>query len=364
MKHINFSNLSWQFAQISEDCLPEIIQILASGNYVQGKFVERFEAEFSIFSESKYAIAVNSGTSAIHAALCALDIGIGDEVIVPSHTFIATATAVTMAGATPILVDVDKNGLIDEQSVLNSIGPQTKAVIPVHLYGSAVDERILDEFAKHLLVIEDSSQAHGARFESGKAVGSKSKINCYSLYPGKNLGAAGEAGICTTDEPALAERLKSFRNWGSKIKYYHEEYGVNYRMDEIQASVLYWKLLKLNQWTKQRIEIASQYRETLEDIDVNCVNSKVGYPVYHQFVINHYDRDMLQVYLKNNGVDTQIHYPVAIHQQLALKDKQKANFYLGNTELLVKNILSLPIYPGLTQEEVFKVTKLLRDYNA
>ena len=248
--------------------------------------------------------------------------------------------------------------------MLNSIGPNTKAVIPVHLYGSAVDEKILDEFAKHLVVIEDSSQAHGARFKSGKGVGSKSKINCYSLYPGKNLGAAGEAGICTTDEPALAERLKSFRNWGSKIKYYHQDFGVNYRMDEIQASVLYWKLLKLNQWTKQRRDIASQYREVLDDIEINCVNSEVGYPVYHQFVINHSDRDMLQVYLKNNGVDTQIHYPVAIHQQLALKNKYRVNHNLENTEMLVKNILSLPIYPGLTPEEISIITKLLREYNA
>ena len=135
-------------------------------------------------------------------------------------------------------------------------------------------------------------------------------------------------------------------------------------MDEIQASVLYWKLLKLNQWTKQRRDIASQYREVLDDIEINCVNSEVGYPVYHQFVINHSDRDMLQVYLKNNGVDTQIHYPVAIHQQLALKNKYRVNHNLENTEMLVKNILSLPIYPGLTPEEISIITKLLREYNA
>jgi dTDP-4-amino-4,6-dideoxygalactose transaminase len=363
MKQIKFSNIGWQFSQISDKCLPEVTEVLQSGNYVQGKYVERFESEFANFSESRNAVAVNSGTSAIHAALCALGIGPGDEVIVPSHTFIATATAVTMAGATPVMVDVDQNGLMNRESALNSIGPKTKAVIPVHLYGSAVEEELLEDLSKELIVIEDSSQAHGARFKSGKAVGSKSRINCYSLYPGKNLGAAGEAGICTTDDESLAEKLRSFRNWGSKVKYVHTDYGLNYRMDEIQAVVLFWKLLKLTEWTQIRVEIASEYKKFLSDSSIKWVNSEIGTPVYHQFVINCKNRDMMQNRLREKGIETQIHYPIAIHQQSALREKLILRSSLSNTELLVKNILSLPIYPGMDFEDVNFIGETMKKFH-
>lgn len=363
MKQIKFSNLGWQFSQIREECLPEIIEVLQSGNYVHGKYVERFESEFADFSESRNAVAVNSGTSAIHAALCVLGIGHGDEVIVPSHTFIATATAVAMAGATPVMVDVDQNGLMNGESVLASIGPKTKAVIPVHLYGSAVEEDLLEHLSKKLIVIEDSSQAHGAKFKSGKAVGSKSQINCYSLYPGKNLGAAGEAGICTTNDDLLAEKLRSFRNWGSKVKYVHTDYGLNYRMDEIQGVVLFWKLLKLAEWTQMRVQIANQYKKYLINSDMQWVNSDIGTPVYHQFVINNKNRDQLQNYLRENGIETQIHYPIAIHQQSALKEKFVSRTNLSNTEELVKNILSLPIYPGMDFEDLEFIGETLKNFH-
>jgi dTDP-4-amino-4,6-dideoxygalactose transaminase len=365
MKKIEFGNLGWQYAQIKDSVEDQISMILESGNYVSGLNVSKFESEFAKFTGSDFGICVNSGTSALHSALLATGVGVGDEVICPSHTFIATATAIVMAGATPVLVDVDQNGLMDHDSALNAVTRKTKAIIPVHLYGSLVDTAMIEDFKnKGMVVIEDASQAHGARYANGDHIGKYSDVATYSFYPGKNLGAAGEGGACTTSLAEVNKSLRLIRNWGSEVRYKHDVLGFNYRMDEIQSVILSAKLQHMSDWNETRRMIAARYILELKKLPITIVNNTDGNSVFHQFVIHVEKREELQEYLLANGVVTQIHYPVPIHQQKALKDFVRLSGKHLKTEELTKGILSLPIYPGLDAESVEYVIKKIIEFYA
>ena len=365
MSKVSFSDLNWQYQIIKKDFLTEIEILLESGQYTNGKYVKTLEENFSVYANQKYSVGVNSGTSALHAGLMAMGIGPGDEVIAPSHTFIASVNAIVLTGATPVLVDVDQHGLLDANATMHAITSKTKAVMPVHLYGSLVSEDILREVSnKNIKIIEDASQAHGAKFPSGLPVGAYGDVTAFSFYPGKNLGAAGEAGMLTTNNKDLAEKAKLFRNWGAPVRYQHDYFGLNYRMDEIQALILIRKLEHLNQWNELRVEIADYYKNEMDKLSIEVVNNHNGNPVYHQFVICIQERDELQNYLKAENVETLIHYPIAIHKQPALKDKVKIAGSLTNTQVLTSKILSLPIYPGLTLEETKLVVRKIADFYA
>lgn len=365
MSKVSFSNLNWQYQIIKKGLLAEIELLLESGQYTNGKYVKTLEDNFSIYANQKYSVGVNSGTSALHAGLMAMGIGPGDEVIAPSHTFIASVNAIVLTGATPVLVDVDQHGLLDGNATMRAITSKTKAVMPVHLYGSLVSEDILREVSnKNIKIIEDASQAHGAKFPSGLPVGTYGDVTAFSFYPGKNLGAAGEAGMLTTNNEELAEKAKLFRNWGAPVRYQHDYFGLNYRMDEIQALILIRKLAHLNQWDNLRVEIADYYKNEMEKLSIQVVNNHEGNAVYHQFVISIEERDELQDFLKSIGIETLIHYPIAIHKQLAISDKVRISGSLKNTEMLTPKILSLPIYPGLKIEEAQLVIRGIIDFYA
>ncbi len=362
---IEFGNLGWQYQQIRKSAESKILEVLESGNYVSGANVSKFEIEFAQYTNSQFSVCLNSGTSALHAALLGLGVGKGDEVICPSHTFIATATSIVMAGAIPVLVDVDENGLMDAVAATNAISSKTKAVIPVHLYGSLVDSSIIQNFkSKGISVIEDSSQAHGATYANGDAIGKYSDIATYSFYPGKNLGAAGEGGALTTSSEKIYEAVKLIRNWGSKVRYKHEVLGFNYRMDEIQSVILSEKLSHMDEWNTRRREIAKLYFSGLSKLPLRFVNNIENQDVFHQFVIHTSLRDQLQKFLFDNEVMTQMHYPIPIHRQEALKDYVRISGPLSNTENLTEGILSLPIYPGLTDENIEYVIAKITEFYA
>ncbi len=362
---VEFGNLGWQYKEIKDSAERRVVDVLESGNYVSGSNVSRFELEFARYVDTQFSVCLNSGTSALHAALLAIGVGKDDEVICPSHTFIATATSIVMAGAIPVLVDVDKNGLLDRASAIQAISSKTKAVIPVHLYGSLVDETIIQELQSHgVSVIEDSSQAHGAKYRNGDGIGKHSDIATFSFYPGINLGAAGEGGAATTSSEEINEALKLIRNWGSRVRYHHEELGFNYRMDEIQSVILSEKLVHMESWNARRREIAALYISGLMNLPLRVVNDTANQAVFHQFVVYSDRRDELQRFLLENGVMTQIHYPIPIHKQNALKNYTRISGSLDVTNHLTRGILSLPIYPGLTDEEIQYVIEKIEKFYA
>jgi dTDP-4-amino-4,6-dideoxygalactose transaminase len=360
---VKFSDLTWQYHEIKKNLLNEIELVLESGIYTNGTNVKLLEKSYAEYCNQKFAVGVNSGTSALHAGMAAMGIGPGDEVIVPSHTFIASVNAILLTGATPVLVDIGKNGLLDSVSTLRSINKHTKAVMPVHLYGSLVSENLLKEIcAMGVQVIEDASQAHGAKFPSGLSVGAYGKFTAFSFYPGKNLGAAGEAGIVTTDNEDLARKISNFRNWGAEIRYQHDSFGLNYRMDEIQAVIVKRKLDYLDHWNKLRNEIANFYTAEMDKLSIDVVNDQSESSVYHQYVISIADRNALQRYLQINGIETLIHYPIPVHKQSAVEGKFKSYGTLKNTEVLTERILSLPIYPGLELEKAKLVVDKISEF--
>lgn len=334
--------------------------------YIMGKHLFQFEKEYSAFNQTQYAIGISNGLDALYLSLKALEIGEGDEVIMPSNTFIATALAVSYTGAKSVFVEPDeKTYLINPDLIAQVITPRTKAIIPVHLYGQACEMdkilRIADLYG--LKVIEDNAQAHGAKFK-GKLTGSFGHINATSFYPGKNLGALGDAGACTTDDSSLAEKILMLRNYGSREKYKHEVIGHNMRLDELQAAFLSVKLRHLNQWTLRRQEIAAWYSEALVGIG-DLILPEVGpnaTHVYHLYVIRTNYRDKLQAFLTEKGIGTLIHYPIPPHLQKAYAqlDLKEGDFPIA--ENLAKTSLSLPIWPGLTKANVFLLAENLVEF--
>ncbi|HRJ73182.1 MAG TPA: DegT/DnrJ/EryC1/StrS family aminotransferase [Terrimicrobiaceae bacterium] len=330
-------------------------RVMDSGWVLLGKELEAFEAEFAAYSGTRHCIGVANGLDALHLLLRAMQIGPGDEVLVPSNTFIATWLAVSYAGATPIPVEPDQRTYnIDPGRLEAAITRRTKAIIPVHLYGQPADMDPINAItAKHgLKVIEDNAQAQGAKYK-GRPTGSLGDAAATSFYPGKNLGAFGDGGGVTTNDDDLADRVRTLRNYGSKVKYHYEYQGMNSRLDEIQAAFLRVKLSVLDAWNSRRKAIAATYLAGLggrrSDLVLPFVPEWAD-PVWHLFVIRHPQRDALQKHLASAGVGTQIHYPIPCHQTAAYRKEGQPSYSLPIAEELSGTVLSLPIGPHLSIE--------------
>lgn len=339
-------------------------RVMESGHYLLGKELEAFEAEFAAYCEAKHCIAVGNGLDALHLILRAYDVGEGDEVIVPSNTFIATWLAVSYAGATPVPVEPNPQTCnLAPERIEAALTSRTKAIMPVHLYGQPADmDPILAIARKHgLKVIEDNAQAQGARYK-GRCTGAIGDAAGNSFYPGKNLGAFSDAGAVTTNDDGLADRVRTLRNYGSKRKYFHDEKGFNSRVDEIQAAFLRVKLKKLNEWNGRRKKVASQYLTELRsarDVLLPYVPDWAD-PVWHLFVIRHPKRDALQQRLAEVGIGTLIHYPVAPHRSGAYANGKWPQGSLPAAEAMAGSVLSLPMGPHLTTEQSTAVIEQVR----
>jgi dTDP-4-amino-4,6-dideoxygalactose transaminase len=352
--------------QVKAEILSSFEQFFDNAWYVLGDFVKNFENEYAIFNSVNYCVGVSNGLDALHIALKTLGVGPGDEVIVPSNTYIATVLAVSYVGATPVFVEPDLITYnIDPAKIEDAITSKTRAIMPVHLYGQACEmEAIMAIAGKHdLFVVEDNAQAHGASY-NGKFTGSWGHVNGTSFYPGKNLGALGDAGAVTTDNPEWARQASIFRNYGSEKKYYNEVIGFNMRLDECQAAILSVKLKYLKEWTQQRQQIAGWYNEALKNVEeliLPNVAEKATH-AYHIYLVRTKHRDALQKYLADNSVDTMIHYPVPPHLQKAYAHMgfKKGDFPIA--EEIANTCLSLPMWPGLKKQEVTTISDLIKKF--
>ncbi|MCJ8280190.1 MAG: DegT/DnrJ/EryC1/StrS family aminotransferase [Rivularia sp. ALOHA_DT_140] len=363
---IPFVDLSLQHQLIQKDIRQAIEDVLERGDFILGKAVSDFEADFAASSGAKYGIGVASGTDAIALGLQACNIGAGDEVLLPANTFVATLNAVLRAGAKPIFVDCDPNtALIDLVAAENVITSNTKAIVPVHLYGQVVSPQELVDFAQrhNLMIFEDAAQAHLAH-RDGYRAGSLGIAAAYSFYPSKNLGAFGDGGILVTKNQEVAEKMLRLRNYGASKKYFHVEPGTNSRLDTIQAAVLHQKLPHLAGWNAQRLEVAQQYDSELvplNSLGITPMQNQSGDGhVYHLYVIKvdakcPLQREEIQEKLQSVGIQTGIHYPIPCHLQPAFKDLGYKVGDFPHSERLAKEILSLPMYPGLSSSQVREV---------
>jgi dTDP-3-amino-3,4,6-trideoxy-alpha-D-glucose transaminase len=342
-----------------------IRQVLNKGFYILGDEVKTFESEFAAYLGVSYGIGVGSGTDALHLALAACGIGGGDEVITPSFTAVATIAAIELTGAKPVLVDIEPEYYtLDTHLLEEAITPHTKAIIPVHLYGQPADMEVIMEMAKKhkVRVIEDCAQAHGATYR-GKHLGSFGDIACFSFYPTKNLGALGDGGMVVTNDPQLAERIRLLREYGWANRYVSSLAGWNSRLDELQAAVLRVKLRYLDEDNAKRRRIASQYNEALAKLPLSTPkNRPEAVAVYHLYVIRLVQRNELQAWLKDQGINALIHYPVPVHLQPAYYGRLRGRSRLPVSEQAAREVLSLPIYPELSQPEVQKVIKAVRAF--
>jgi dTDP-4-amino-4,6-dideoxygalactose transaminase len=353
---VPFLDLGAQLGTIEPDIKQAIDRVIAAKSFVLGPSVEQFEEQFAAYCDVRHAIGVSSGTAALHLALLACGVGPGDEVITTAHTFIATCWAITYAGARPVLVDVDPETLtIDPQRIPAAVTARTRAIIPVHLYGQPADmDPIMDIARQHrLAVVEDACQAHGARYKGGR-VGSIGDIGCFSFYPGKNLGAFGEAGAVVTNDATLAAAVRKQRNHGQAQRYHHDMLGFNYRMDGIQAAVLNVKLRHLDRWNSRRREHAHAYDALLAACPGLRLTHQRGdsESVYHLYVVRSHRRDALRAYLAEQAIDTGIHYPVPIHRQPAYAELGYAAGDFPITEEACATLLSLPMYAELTPHQL------------
>ena len=352
--------------KIKTEIITAFEQFFDNSWYVLGNSVKEFEKEYALFNNVEHCVGVGNGLDALHIALKTLDIVRGDEVIVPSNTYIATVLAVSYLGATPVFVEPNINTYnIDPQKIEIAITARTKAIMPVHLYGQACEiEKIMSIAEKHgLHVVEDNAQSHGASY-NGKLTGTFGHINGTSFYPGKNLGAFGDAGAITTNDAELVRKALVLRNYGSEKKYHNEVIGFNSRLDECQAAFLSVKLRYLMEWTRQRQEIASWYNEDLKgvgDLILPEIAERATH-AYHLYVVRTKNRDELQKYLSDNGIGTLIHYPIPPHLQEAYKylGFKKGDFPIA--EEIANTCLSLPIWPGLKEEGVTIITDAIKKF--
>ena len=342
-----------------------IARVLDRGWYILGDEVRAFESEFAAYVGVRHGVGVASGTDALHLALAACEIGAGDEVITVSHTAVATVAAIEMAGATPVLVDIEPAFFtLDPDKLAAAITPRTKAIIPVHLYGQPANlDRIIDSAARHnLQVIEDCSQAHGATYK-GARVGCYGNIGCFSFYPTKNLGAIGDGGLLVTNDTALAERARLLREYGWAQRYVSNISGWNSRLDELQAAVLRVKLPHLDQDNAARARIAQRYADALGDCGIILPMERADSThVFHLFVIRSERRDELQKFLAEKGVGALVHYRVPVHLQPAYQGRLNGYENLKNTEIVAAEILSLPIYPELDDAQVDAVIAAVKSF--
>jgi dTDP-4-amino-4,6-dideoxygalactose transaminase len=363
--NIPLVDLRKQYAPLKDEILSGIGHVLDGMQLFLGENVQQLEKDFAQFCGTAYGVGVSDGTTALHVILRALGIGPGDEVITVSHTFIATAEAILLAGAKPVFVDVDPvTYLMDISQVEARITPRTRAILPVHLYGQMVDMDPLLEIAKRhgLKVVEDACQAHGAEYK-GRRAGSLGDAAAFSFYFSKNLGAYGEGGFITTNDTELAIKIRKIRDHGSGARYHHDMIGFNGRLDEIQAVVLRAKLPHLNSWNGQRRQNASLYTELLSATPVTPpVENAANCHVYHLYVIKAPQRDELQTWLKSQGVFTGIHYPIPVHLQASVSFLGYRKGDLPVTEEVTADILSLPMYAELHREEIDYIAQRIEEF--
>jgi dTDP-4-amino-4,6-dideoxygalactose transaminase len=358
---VPFVDLKAQYRDLREEVVPRMTAVLESASFILGPDVALFEEHFATYVGSRYCVGVESGTAAIELALRAMGIGPGDEVIVPANTYIASALAVSAAGATPVLVEAGPAYLMDSDLLDAAVTPRTKAVMPVHLYGQAVPMNPILAFAQRhgLRVIEDAAQAHGARYD-GRGAGSFGDVGCFSFYPGKNLGAYGDGGAIVTDDAALFDRMQLLRDFGQRKKYEHLIKGDNCRLDSLQAAVLDVKLRHLDDWNEARRRHARAYDERLNEIGIAPpLRLHDEGHVYHLYVIEVERRDLVQASLSERGISTGIHYPIPIHLQPAYAELGLGAGTFERTERSAGRLLSLPMFAELTDEQIDLVVDAL-----
>lgn len=361
---IPVSDTKSQYLSIKNEIDAAIQQVLDSNWFILGENVTAFEKEFAEYLGARHAIGVSSGTEAIHLALRACGIQSGDEVITVPNTAVPTVCGITSAGAKPVFVDIDpENYNMDPRQIEDKITPRTKAILPVHLYGQAADMDPILEIAKKrkLKVIEDACQAHGADY-NGRKAGTLGDAGCFSFYPSKNLGAYGDGGMVVTNDKGIAEKVHMLRNYGQKDRYHHYLKGFNSRLDEIQAAILRVKLKHLNTWNIKRKELAKLYDSLLGDAVKTPGEKSYAGHIYHLYVIRTGKRDELQKFLKENEIGTNIHYPIPIHLQEAYQDLGYKRGDFPAAEDCALKILSLPLFPELSEEQVKSVAKAINAF--
>jgi dTDP-4-amino-4,6-dideoxygalactose transaminase len=361
---VPFLDLKGEYAELREEILAAIDRVAREAAFILGPETEAFEREFAALCETKHCIAVSSGTAALHLGLLALGVQADDEVITTPNSFLATAEAITYCGGIPVFVDIDPaTANLDPKLVERAITPRTRAILPVHLYGRPADMDALREIAArhNLRILEDAAQAHGARYR-GKRVGSLGQAAAFSFYPTKNLGAYGEGGALTTNDDAIAKFARAARSHGQRERYYHEFVGYNYRMDGFQAAVLRVKLKRLYKWTERRRQIAVEYRRLLAGAHVDLpVDDPRDECVYHQFAVYVNNRNSVVGKLTEREIETTVHYPRPIHLQPAYSSLGYPRGTFPHTERACERVLSLPIYPAMSAEQVAYVAQSVRD---
>ena len=356
MDKILFFKLSPQHSALKKEIETAMQRVLKGDHFILGPEVESFEHEFAVYTGTKFAVGVASGTDAIILALMVVGVQPGDEVVTVSNTAIPTAVAISRTGAMPVFADIESEGYqMDPKDLEKKITPKTKAIIPVHLYGQPADMDLIMDIGKRrgIPVIEDACQAHGARFNS-KKIGSFGLMGCFSFYPTKNLGCLGDGGMITLNDETLYHRLLRLRNYGQKSRYEHEEVGMNSRLDELQAAVLRVKLKHLDAWNLKRKNISSYYSDNIRNpaiIKPNCFQGRES--VYHIYPLRCQERDAFKTWLECGGVGTLIHYPTPVHLQTTYASS--GSYSLPRTENHANTVLSLPIYPELSSEDAAKI---------
>ena len=358
-------DLQRQYLGIRNEIDEAIASVLCTTDFIQGSAVASFEHELADYLSVTHVVGCGSGTDALQIAMMALGIGVGDEVITTPFTFVATTETIVLLGAVPVYVDIDpQTYTLNVGEIESKITPKTKAIIPVHLYGQPAEMDALLQIARrhHLRVIEDVAQAIGARFDD-RFVAGLGDIGCLSFFPSKNLGAYGDAGALVTNDSDLASRCRLIAAHGSKVKYRHEVLGVNSRLDTLQAAILRVKLRHLEEWTEARIRVAHKYNELLRDLDVQTpyCSPRVRH-VYHQYSVRTSHRDALAAYLKLQGIAHAVHYPTPLHRQPAFKHLLTEGVGYPITERIAGQILSLPIFPEISAEEVIEVAEAVRTF--
>lgn len=362
MIDVPFLDLGAGYRELQEQLEPALLESLRSGWYIGGQDVEDFESDFASFTETKYCLGLGNGLDALRLALLAMEVGTGDEVIVPSNTFIATWLAVSQCGAIPVPVEPsEETYTIDPSKIEQAITSRTKVIIPVHLYGHPADLDAILTIARTygLRVLEDAAQAHGARYK-GRRIGGHGDAVAWSFYPGKNLGALGDAGAVSTNDAVIADRIRILRNYGSRAKYIHEVQGVNSRLDPVQAIALRVKLQRLDEWNLRRARVAARYNAMLGDTQLKLPSAASDVePVWHVYAIQHPERDFFQEQLRKTGIGTVIHYPTPPHLQAAYSGTGFVEGQFPIAERMAKRLLSLPMGPHLSNEQLETVVRLI-----
>jgi dTDP-4-amino-4,6-dideoxygalactose transaminase len=366
MTRIPLLDLVSQYECLSDEILPAMEKVLSSSQFILGEEVELFEDKFAVYCDADHCVGVASGTDALHLALRGLDIGPGDEVITAANTFAATAFAIAYTGASPVFVDVSLDDYNIEVGLIErAITERTKAIVPVHLYGQPADMEAILDIARRfgLKVVEDACQAHGA-YLGKQRVGSLGDAGCFSFYPGKNLGAYGDGGAVVTNDTQLAEKIRLLRNYGQRVKNQHSMLGFNSRLDTLQAAVLLVKLNYLDYWNEQRRAVAQRYNELLADLDVvTPTEDRNVQHVYHVYVVQHANRDELVEHLKQRGIYCGIHYPTPLPEAQPFRTANTVPKGAPISTAFAKRILSLPMYPELTETQIQRVVQGVSSFN-